>query len=64
MGRRQTRRWSGACAALETEYAQLRREIQDCAARGHADREDRLRNRAQVVLGHMRARRCPMPKTL
>jgi len=33
------------------------------AARGDADEEDRLRNRAQAVLGGMHRLRCPVPPT-
>jgi hypothetical protein len=38
-------------------------EIRTSAARGDADKEDRLRNRAQVVLGRMLALRCLVPRT-
>jgi len=40
-------------ATLAVEEARLATAIQRCAERGEADEEDRLRNRAQVVRGHL-----------
>jgi hypothetical protein len=37
--------------------------IRASAARGDADEENRLRNRAQIVLCRMLALRCPVPRT-
>ena len=50
-----------ACAELAAAYTRLWEAIRASAARGDADEENRLRNRAQVVLGRMWALRCPVP---
>ena len=49
------------CAELAATYAQLWGAIRAGVARGDADEEDRLRNRAQVVLGQMYRLHCPKP---
>ena len=49
------------CAELAATYAQLWGAIRAGVARGDADEEDRLRNRAQVVLGQMYRLPCPKP---
>ena len=51
------------CADLAATHVRLWAEIRTSAARGDADKEDRLRNRAQVVLGRMLALRCLVPRT-
>jgi hypothetical protein len=50
-----------ACADLATEYTRLGRAIRASAAGGDTEAEDRLRNRAQAVLGRMAALGCPTP---
>ena len=50
-----------ACAELAGAYLRLGAAIRASAARGDVEAEDRLRNRAQVVLGRMRALGCPTP---
>ena len=52
-----------ACAELAAAYVRLWQEIRASAARGDADEENRLRNRAQAVLGRMSALRCLVPRT-
>ena len=49
------------CAELAAAYARLWEAIRASAARGDVEAEDRLRNRAQVVLARMRALGCPTP---
>ncbi len=49
------------CADLMAAYVRLWEAIRASAARGDADKENRLRNRAQVVLGQMYRRHCPKP---
>ncbi len=49
------------CAGLAATYAQLGAAIRASAAPGDAEEEDRLRNRAQAVLGRLRALGCPTP---
>jgi hypothetical protein len=51
------------CGDLAAAYARMCEAIHASAARGDADEENRLRNRAQVVLGRMLALRCPVPPT-
>ena len=51
------------CGDLAATYARLWEAIRVSAARGDAAEENRLRNRAQVVLGRMLALRCPVPPT-
>ena len=46
-----------SCDELAGEYARLCEAIRTSAARGDADEENRLRNRAQVVLCRMWALR-------
>ncbi len=50
------------CADLAAAYARLVEAIRASAARGDAEEEDRLRNRAQAVLGRMSAHRCLVPR--
>jgi hypothetical protein len=50
------------CNELRVAYAQLWEAIRASAARGDAEEEAALRNQAQVVLGHMFALRCPVPR--
>jgi hypothetical protein len=49
------------CAGLAAAYARLVEAIRASAARGDAEEEDRLRNRAQVALGQMCRLHCPQP---
>ena len=49
------------CADRAAEYGHLREAIRASAARGDERAEERLRNRAQAVLGRLRALDCPMP---
>ena len=49
------------CGELAAAYARLWEAIRACAGSGDADEENRLRNRAQAVLGRMCALRCPKP---
>jgi hypothetical protein len=49
------------CAELAGTYLRLVEAIRASAARGDEQTEDRLRNRAQVVLCRMGALRCPVP---
>ncbi len=49
------------CAELAGSYLRLVEAIRASAARGYEPAEDRLRNRAQVVLCRMRALGCPVP---
>ena len=49
------------CGELAVEYDRLWAAIRASAAGGDAEEENRLRNRAQVVLGRMWALRCPVP---
>ena len=51
-----------SCAELAAAYARLWEAIRASAARGDAAEENRLRNRAQAVLGRMLALRCPVPR--
>ena len=50
------------CAELAAAYAWLWEAIRASAARGDVEEEDRLRNRAQVMLCRMLALRCPVPR--
>ena len=50
-----------ACGEIAEAYLRLVEAIRASAARGDATAEDRLRNRAQAVLGRMHALRCPLP---
>jgi hypothetical protein len=52
------------CAELAAAYARLWEAIRASVARDDAEAEDRLRNRAQVVLGRMSALGCPVPRSL
>ncbi len=52
-----------ACGELAGAYLRLGVAIWASAARRDAAEENRLRNRAQVVLGRMLALRCPVPPT-
>ena len=49
------------CAGLAVAYDQLRAAIRASAVRGDDRAEDRLRNRAQVVLARMATLGCPTP---
>jgi hypothetical protein len=51
------------CADLTAAYVRLWAAIRASAARGDAAEENRLRNRAQIVLGLMHRLRCPKPDT-
>ena len=59
--RRETSARELACAELAGAYLRLGEAIQASAARGDAAEENRLRNRAQVVLGRLSALRRPTP---
>jgi len=48
---------------LAGAYLRLWAEIRACAERDDADEENRLRNRAQVVLCRMLALGCQVPRT-
>ena len=50
-----------ACDELAAAYARLCEAIRASAARGDAAEENRLRNRAQGVLGRMCRLHCPAP---
>ena len=50
-----------SCADLAGAYLRLGAAIRERAARGDVEAEDRLRNRAQVVLARMRSLGCPTP---
>ena len=51
------------CGELTAAYVRLWAAIQASAARGDDAEENRLRNRAQIVLGLMHRLRCPKPDT-
>ena len=51
------------CAELAAAYTRLWAAIRASEARGDVEEENRLRNRAQVVLGRMWALRCPVPRS-
>ena len=51
------------CAELAGSYLRLVEAIRASTARGDERAEDRLRNRAQVVLGQMYRLHCPKPDT-
>jgi hypothetical protein len=46
---------------LAAAYARLVEAIRATAACGNTEEENRLRNRAQVVLGQLYRRHCPQP---
>ncbi len=50
-----------ACADLAAAYLHLDEAIRAAAIRADARAEDRLRNRAQAVLGRMWVLGCPTP---
>ena len=50
------------CAELAAAYARLWEAIRASAARDDVEEENRLRNRAQVVLARMLALRCQVPR--
>ncbi len=50
-----------ACADLAAAYLHLDEAIRAAAIRADARAEDRLRNRAQALLGRMWALGCPTP---
>ena len=54
---------AASCAKLAGDYLRLWEAIRECAERDDANEENRLRNRAQVVLCRMPALGCQVPRT-